>query len=272
MSSDVASGSWSNSDRARVIEDDDGNEIRNPFYNTGLTVRDFEKAYNVHAAFLPFAYQDEDDDDESGFERLEEVTTFLNGRPRSCQSVSKPLLYGSKVLDLETDSKSALLDLDLFCLVSGWWPTSGTKHTGTDYQNPDHYHPSAQDHITDRDARTDLYHRVADLGIHDAVVIAPMIGYREHNDPAGSVQNDYRRSGVSWAELRRVGKVRIARTFKTIREWGVIGSEISAAFGLPKDGANRRIYEYARDFQPPKDPCYAENLYDVRAEVRERVE
>lgn len=240
--------------------------VEHPFSHSPLRVRDFERAYKVIVPLLPFDYMELD-----GFERLKKVTAFLNGRPRSCQSVSKSVLYGPKVLNFgiwQSDriSSQELLYPNLYCLVSGWWPIYKSGHCNREYQNPNHYHQSQLEWVTDVADRARLFRQTARLGVLSDADVAPMIGH----DCRGHVPDLCRQlTGTAWGELRTEGKVRLARTIKTIREWtGCTYAEVETAFGLPPRTAEWRIRHYAPDFWPPKDPSYRQNLEVVLAEAR----
>lgn len=239
--------------------------VEQPFYHSSLRVRDFERVYGVHAPLLPFGYMETD-----GFERVKRVTEFLAGRPRSCQYVSKKVLYGPKVLGIGPHSGQALLYPNLYCLISGWWPVDGSNHSDREYQNPNHYHQSALGTIDEPDEQARLFKLTARLGVLSDTDVAPMVGH----DCRGHIPSlCRRRTGKAWGELRADGKVRFARTLKTIHEWSDYSyREIGAAFGLPPKTADRRVRYYAPDFWPPKDPSYRQNLDVVLAEVSAHVE
>jgi phage regulator Rha-like protein len=48
----------------------------------------------------------------------------------------------------------------------------------------------------------------------------------------------------------------MARTWKTIAEWGHSHSEIAETFGRPRRTVSRHINDFAAEFEPPSDPSY----------------
>lgn len=239
---------------------EDQERVDQPFSESALRVRDFEAEYGIHAPLLPFDYMDMD-----GFKRVKEITEFLSNRPRSCQYVSKKLLYGPKVLGIGRNSGQALLYPHHYCLISGWWPVEGSKHSEIEYQNPDHYHQSALGTITDPAEQARLFKLTARLGLLSDTDVAPMVGH-DSNGHISSLCR--RRTGKAWGDLNADGKVRFARTLKTIHAWSDYSyREIDPAFGLPPKTADKRVRDHAPDFWPPKDPSYKQNLEVVLAEV-----
>lgn len=233
-------------------EPDSPIETDNPFNYAHVEYAnyiDFADEHDVHQEFLSFQYRRLDP-----VATMTELTKHLDSRPPTRQRLSTNAIVS------EVDPSNAhnvAASLDTFMLLHGWW-RDGRTASGTFYCNPEYVHDHGTDTIRDSDERADLLRRVADLGL-PMRVLGPAFGLSTARGPKETTKAVFRvadRIGVEWGPRRDAGVTTMARTFKTLAEWGYPHHEIGTAFGRPRRTVTDWINRDAADFSPPADPTH----------------
>lgn len=214
--------------------------------------RQFGENHGVHGWLLPFAERPRD-----RIEELADISEFLTSRPPYCERVSHTHI--TTVVVGESGSGNQVADLKDICLWHGWWPVGSGSATGRHYGNPEYVHPSAQNYITGWEERREIAEAAASLGYVGPSQVGRMFGY----DPESRMENTFSgaawRMGLPWEELREAGYDRMARTWKTIYEWGYYQREIAAAFDVSQSVVSRALSR-VEEFEPPADPTATQEV------------
>lgn len=211
--------------------------------------------HDVCATFLPFAYLSYDP-----VEVIGNIGEFLDQLPPTKQRVPISALYSASGF---SGGGTSALSFDDVCLLFGWWRGGEGAASGPYYCNPDyvHDHPDG-DYISKRtywdddadeyvNERFDLTIRAARLG-RAGPVLTPAFGMDSRNGPKWWLS----KHGFDWERKFKAGRRTMARTFKTINEWGYTYDEIGSAFDIPPTTLTDRVRRHASEFEPPADPSY----------------
>lgn len=218
--------------------------------------------YNVHAQFLPWAHPGL-----NGFEALRKLTSFFESRPDTSKQVSTSRITSHLDVDHHTGDTYCIEDA---ALLSGWWcggssPASGSYYCNPAYRHGHDDHETAPSEIGDpigdpwKDSsrfvrRLSLLDRSASMGLSSDVLVQPF-GVTHRDSVRAWAQRHY----FAYGKRKSEGRVRMARTWKTIHAWGdgdYSYPDIAAAFGVPRNTIASAIHRHAADFKPPRDPNY----------------
>lgn len=211
-------------------------------------------ALDIYSGFLPFAYLDV-----NVVDVLTTVGEFLESRPQTRQRVSSSELYSLAGL---IDKQPGPFDFEDICLLHGWWKGGEAASSGTYYCNPDYCHDHGDAHLTREsywddesgeyvNERFEVAIRATRMGLSSRVV------YKAYglNEPR-HVTAWLSEHGFDWPSKRKEGLRKMARTFKTLHEWGYTYPEIADAFNMPSSTVANRAADLCYDFEPPADPSY----------------
>ena len=219
-------------------------------YTNGRLV--WGEQYGVCSEFLPFAYLDNDP-----LEMLQDIGEFLNSRPPTKQRVSTSELYQRAS---PMGMGRGAIHFKSLCLIFGWWRGGEAPASGPYYCNPEYCHShegnaldirSADDPGACAERRFEYLEMVARFNLPlntltDAFCVRDRRGVHKW-----AVDHD-----IEWGELREEGRRTMARTWKTITNWGYTQREVADAFQRPPTSVSSAIRQFADEFEPPADPSY----------------
>ena len=231
-------------------------------YRSDASREEWGDHYNIHAQFLPWEHSKL-----NGFEALRKLTPFFESRPGTSKQVSVSRITSHLNLRHHTGDTICMEDI---ALLSGWWRGGSSPGSGSYYCNPAYQHGHGDHEAVHFDPddpvgdpwedssrfvrRLDLLERASSMGLNMEVLKQPFgVTHR------GTVGDWAQRHYFAYGKRKSEGRVRMARTWKTIHAWGdgeYTHADIAAAFGVPRSTVSSAIRCRAADFEPPRDPNY----------------